>query len=492
MLLRSLKKLFTTNWHFVGVIVYFVLHGYLIHGDLIPLRDLFLLAGTLLLAGIILFGINLKVFRNPRKAGLFTSFLLVVILFYGVFQDFLTGIKAVHWLSRFLVFVPVCILVTVAVFIGLKLTKRLLNKLLLFVNVLLLLYILYDVVSLVWQLPVKEVPNALKGPHFSGCDTCSRPSVYLILLDEYMGDSALKQYFNYDNSAFNNYLLQEDFHIVKTPKSNYSVTMFSMASMLGMRYLTPRGNVTMYNHYAYDYALRGIRDNKVCVWFEDLGYRIVNYSPFYLRQKTAGYDTGLVPAEMSMLTSQTMWFRVGQYLPLFLAKKGIMTSLAQAQNDKYVADNESMIEQTLNDSKKEEKRPAFYYVHLTMPHHPYTFDSTGKRTVPYFLRKEPSLKEQDDDYLQFLVYTNKRMSVFISELKKNTGNNAVILLMSDHGFRFQDQIKPLSFQNFNAIYLPGKEYAGWYDGMTNVNQFRVLFNTLFHQQLPMLKDSIAQ
>jgi phosphoglycerol transferase MdoB-like AlkP superfamily enzyme len=112
--------------------------------------------------------------------------------------------------------------------------------------------------------------------------------------------------------------------------------------------------------------------------------------------------------------------------------------------------------------------------------------------VPYSLRKERSLKEQDGDYLQFLVYTNQRMSAFISGLKKNTGNNAVILLMSDHGFRFQDQVKPLSFLNFNAIYLPGKEYAGWYDGMTNVNQFRVLFNTLFHQQLPMLKDSIAK
>ena len=489
MLQDRLKKLLTTNWHFVWVVVYFSLHGYVIHGDMLPLRDLFLLTGGLLLLGIILFGIHLKIFRNQRKAGLFTSFLLVVILFYGVFQDLLSGFRPVHALSRFLVFVPLCILATVAVFIGLKLTRRLLNKPLLFINIVLILYILFDAASLIFHSPVKEVR---KENTFSSCDTCSRPSVYLVLLDEYMGNSALKQYFNYDNAAFQNYLLGEEFHIVKNPRSNYSTTMFSMASMLNMNYFNPRGAVSMYNHYAYDYGLKAIRDNEVCVQFEHLGYQIVNYSPFTLKQKQAGYDTGLIPDDISILTSQTIWYRMRQYLPAFLAKKGILTGLAQKKDDKYVADNESMIAQTLSDSRGRTTIPTFHYVHLTMPHHPYTFDSTGRRTVPYPLRKRVTKAESDQDYLQFLVYTNKRISAFISELKKNTGNKAVILVMSDHGLRFEDQHAKLAFQNFNAIYLPGKEYAGWYDGMTNVNQFRVLFNTLFHQQLPMLKDSIAK
>lgn len=492
MLQARLKKLLTTNWHFIGVIVYFILHGYAVHGDLLPLKDLFLLLGKLLMLGIVLFGICIKLFRDQRKAGLFTSFLLVISLFYGAFQDFLASTKVVHWLSHFLVLVPLCMLLAITVFIGLKLTRHLFNKLLLFINALLLLYILFDAGSVVIRSLNGNPSMPGKENRFSGCDTCNRPSVYLVLLDEYMGDTALKQYFKYDNSVFNNYLLQEEFHLVKRPASNYSVTMFSMASMLDMRYLTPRGAISMYNHYAYDDALKKIRDNEVCARFEKWGYRIVNYSPFHLTQAPAGYETGLVLAEISILTSQTIWHRLGQYLPAFLAKRGIMPSLAKEKDDKYATDNESMIEQTLRDSRKQEASPAFYYVHLTIPHHPYVFDSTGRRTVPGSLKKGDAKTETDQDYLQYLVYANKRISVFISQLKKNTGNKAVILLMSDHGYRAEkSDIPKLAFQNFNAIYLPGKEYKGWYDGITNVNQFRVLFNTLFHQEMPLLKDSLA-
>jgi hypothetical protein len=45
------------------------------------------------------------------------------------------------------------------------------------------------------------------------------------------------------------------------------------------------------------------------------------------------------------------------------------------------------------------------------------------------------------------------------------------------------------FMNLNAVYLPNHNYAGLYDSITNVNQFRAVFNNLFHVQLPLLKDS---
>lgn len=49
----------------------------------------------------------------------------------------------------------------------------------------------------------------------------------------------------------------------------------------------------------------------------------------------------------------------------------------------------------------------------------------------------------------------------------------------------------MPFYNLNAVYLPQKSYSGWYNGINNVNQFRVLLNTLFHQQMPLLADSIV-
>jgi hypothetical protein len=492
MLLAHLKRLLTTNWHFAGVIVYFILHGYVIRGDLLPLPDLFLYLGILLMGGLLLFGICYRLFgKDQRKAGLFTSCILVICLFFGVLQDYLMLTHQVAWLAKFRVLLPCLAGLVIVVFVALKITKRTLNKPLLFVNVLLAVYILFDAGILVFRSLTSDYPAPRPQLSFTACDTCKRPSVYLVLLDEYAGDTVLKHYFRYDNAAFKSFLGKEGFHIVKHPASNYQVTMFSISSMLNMCYLQPEGRISMYNHLAYNYALRGIRDNEVADRFEKMGYRISNLSPFSMRQEVAGYNPGLVPEKKDLLNSPTIWYRIAQYLPTFWKNIGAGDTWAIRKDDKLVAGNRSMMEGALALSLKPGNKPVFSYIHLTMPHQPYAFDSTGKRISPP--AGKPMQAMTDQHYLQYLVYTNKVISAFISELKKNTKNDAVILLMSDHGYRdaaIGDHARG-HFDNLNAVYLPGRQYQGWYDGMTNVNQFRVLFNTLFQQRLPMLKDSVV-
>jgi len=67
----------------------------------------------------------------------------------------------------------------------------------------------------------------------------------------------------------------------------------------------------------------------------------------------------------------------------------------------------------------------------------------------------------------------------------------VIMLLSDHGFRHPDRKidRRYDFMNLNAVYTPGKNYSLFSDSMSNVNQFRVLFNSCFGLKLPLLKDS---
>ena len=67
----------------------------------------------------------------------------------------------------------------------------------------------------------------------------------------------------------------------------------------------------------------------------------------------------------------------------------------------------------------------------------------------------------------------------------------IMMLVGDHGFRegINKEEHKYAFRNLNVIYLPRKEYKGFYDGISNVNQFRVIFNKEFAQHLPLLKDS---
>lgn len=491
MRLQSLKKLLTSDWHFVGVILFFILHGYVNHGNLLPLRELGWLWMRLLVAGLVVFALSKVIFKSSRKAGLFTSVLCIISLFFGVAQDFLASFQFLAPLSRLQVFLTIAAIILLLVFIILKRTKRQLNKPLIFINVLLAIYIVVDIATLPFSFTRDERRKAPAGNAQVQEGSYNKPSVYLVVLDEYMGTKALQDFFGYNNAWFENQLRQQGFHVVQHPASNYQTTIFSMASLLNMDYVKHPGKATIDNHYAYNKALTNIKDNEVCVIFERLGYRIANYSPFNVQQAAAGYSTGLLPDEAGLLTSQTIWYRVAKDLPAFLLRKGWAKWMTKKLDDHFVHSNAAMMRLALENSAAGDSIPTFNYLHLTMPHAPYAFDSTGKRNAPVAL-KSLTGAQANRNYLQYLVYANKTIGKFIENLHQRTKGKAVILLMSDHGYRFSRSAdRDLPYQNLNAVYLPGKQYAGFYDGMTNVNQFRVLFNTLYQQQLPLLKDSLV-
>ncbi|MFL5771613.1 MAG: sulfatase-like hydrolase/transferase, partial [Flavisolibacter sp.] len=134
-------------------------------------------------------------------------------------------------------------------------------------------------------------------------------------------------------------------------------------------------------------------------------------------------------------------------------------------------------------------KPKFIYTHLIMPHHPYFFDSAGQLTNDSLLFD--SYKLNRNAYIGYLQYSNNKFLSLIDYIKEKSPKPPVIMLMSDHGFHeFSEEVdKKYHFMNLDAIFSPSGNYKGFYDGMTPVNQFRVLFNGMFQQRLPLLKDS---
>jgi hypothetical protein len=132
-------------------------------------------------------------------------------------------------------------------------------------------------------------------------------------------------------------------------------------------------------------------------------------------------------------------------------------------------------------------KPKFVYAHFLMPHFPHILNEEGQFN-------DPKLQYSQDTYLGYLKYCNQRIVPVIDKILSSSTTPPIILLMSDHGFRgFSNTANPkYFFMNLNAIYLPDQNYNAWYDGMSNVNQFRVLFNQEFNQQLPLVKDTSIQ
>jgi hypothetical protein len=98
-------------------------------------------------------------------------------------------------------------------------------------------------------------------------------------------------------------------------------------------------------------------------------------------------------------------------------------------------------------------------------------------------------------YLDQVKYASKLLIELVNYIKKISNNKAVIILQGDHGFKSwpgEENFEEKAFENLNAVYLPDENYTGYYDGVSPVNTFRLLFNHYFHTNYELLPDKSIQ
>jgi hypothetical protein len=488
------KKISGIGFYVFLIPVFFVLHGALENFGFVGLRDCFFLLLSYLLAAIVIFLMGGLLFRNPLKASLFTAFLLSFYLFFGALIDFFKA--HIPFLSHYSVLMPLFLISTVLIVLYLKKTKKELYKITFFLNILLIIYLLFDTASLIWKWsqPDKDQLAIYGGDlknNYTACADCKDPDIYFLLFDEYASTSSLKETYHFDNSAMDSFLVQHGFSLQQNSHSNYNITPFSMASMLNMNYLSGVKNEDTLSIYNTAHCIKLIRNNEVIRYLSSRNYEIINYSIFDLAGNPSLVESTLLPVKTRLITDQTLYNRlvrdigwhlyIGKFEIKWLTKNIIYSSL---HNDNL------LLESVKEESRKKTARPRFVYTHISMPHYPFYYDANLE------LRKEQDLVDDMDpghvdSYLKYLPYTNKNIRELIDTIQRNTNFSAVIMLMGDHGYRTEIVGKDSShyYKNLNAIYLPAKDYHQFPDNLIGVNQFRVLFNSLYHQQLPLLRDS---
>ena len=466
--------------------LFFVLHGFVENAAYMSLRNCFgLLLVYLLIAGV-LYGLLYLFYRSPVKAALALAVLQAVSFFFGAVQDLLA--LRLPFLNKYSILLPLFAILLAATLVWLKKTSRKLVSVTLFLNILLLIYLLIDGTKafLLATTQTRErlavaTPFTLKTPP---CDTCSYPDVYLLLMDEYASTASLKKYYGYDNSRLDSFLRDKGFHIQNKSHSNYHSTSFSMASILNMSYLTGLGadNVATINDYAACGNL--VRNSSVIRQLVSQGYDIVNYSIFDLEGEPSDVNLHLLPVKANLISGQTLWARLRRDLGAKIYTMPVPVIKQQAYQVRD--DNDRFIEGVEKQSRIHLKRPRFIYTHLEMPHRPYYYNKEGK------LKEPKELETGAQPYLDYLPYTNGVIKRMVTAIQQNTNNSAVIILMGDHGVREAAPGDPGNihdFQNLNAIFFPDRNYDLLYDSISGVNQFRVVLSKLFRQNIPLLKDS---
>ncbi len=363
------------------------------------------------------------------------------------------------------------------------------NKLCLYLNLLLLIYCIYDGGSIVYKLIQPKEQANYQPINFDTTVVKLKPNVYLLLFDEYPGYKSLKDSFGFSNDALYQFLESKSFKILPT-FSNYNMTFYSMASMLNMQYIN-KPFIPLKNTMENDQQrLREIKSAKAVQYFVAMGYSFINYSIFDILDKPSVKGNSFVVSQATLITNKIFFNKllhdIGWNFINGRLKLPYLNYMAMHEDR-----NNKFIEKKLLENKPNPNLPPqFIYAHFNMPHPPIYYDSIGN-----YLPIETFFKEDNyfdkSKFLAQLKYTNSKIKNLVTTICTNDPA-AIVIVMSDHGYRGYKNtsiIEPLLFDNICAVHLPDKNYMNVKGKWSNVNFFRYLFNCEFNQKIPFLSDS---
>ena len=308
------------------------------------------------------------------------------------------------------------------------------------------------------------------------------PDIYYIILDGYGRSDVLKNEYGYDNSDFLNALRALGFYVANCSQSNYAQTQLSLTSSLNFNYVDALS----------DRYIPGMDDRTGLDAF--IKHSVVRESLEASGYTTVAFATGFIGTELTdanyFLGPQQTQGQLNEFE--YLLVQTTFARLIQDRNSLTAEDSGSELfrERTLFildklDKLSYIKGPKFVFVHLVIPHPPYVFGPTGGPVQPSAVGTTRS--EQDGlHYRDQAIYISSRMMEIVPKIIANSTRPPVIVIQGDHGPTIPSGPQQ-RMRNLSVYYLPGVD-APLYSTITPVNTFRMIFNTYFGQNLPLLED----
>ena len=425
-------------------------------------------------------------FRSVRMSALMTFAFLLFFYFTGDLKTWLSQkLPGSIWQSYNFILV-IMVLALLIIFFRLKKTKSSMRQAFFIINIAMILFITADLMQLLFAgnkgkfrtTPVPENQLAV-------CDTCSRPDIYYIVFDAYASTKHLVNHYGYSNLPLEENLKSKGFTITPYSRSNYNYTAFSIGSVLNMNYIENVDTIRKTYDRIYLQALKLVHNNRVFSFLQKENYRIFNHSLFDIKSFPATLKKVDPWGIREAFDQYNLFFKlnmdIGYHLP------GTIKNII-GKNAFYVnsPENRDRIDSTvyhhlLKSAKLEIPEPKFVYAHFLKPHPPFFHDSLGKSL--------PSTITGREAYIQQVAYVNRMIEKITDSLLAYTRRPLVIVIQGDHGYSYETAVKkPAAFSNLNAIYFSNRDYSLFSDSVTNVNTFRIVFNTFFKTRLEILPD----
>lgn len=474
--------------------LFFIVHAYVRFAGLLDMKEV-IMGFLKITAGLLFFFFCLKlVWKDTGKAAITTVLFGIAYLFFGDIKYTLSQLPLFRVVSHYKTFVPLLLFLLILFVYKIHRSKQL-TRTTFFLNALFIIYIVIDVAS--WLSPDGKKTGIFQTELKQTEQTNhKKPNIYYILLDCYPSPGYQQEMLGISNNYLDSSLSAKGFYVVKDSRSNYSNTAFSMASTLGLNYLTNLDTVNRMGAYHYNRSMAIVKGSVFIKAIQHSGYSIYNLSIFDLAGHPALRKNHFLSASgtqllfyntmLSCLQRDLLW-QINQVNKKRAAAKKLAESkkffAPQKEYNLRLLDSLSRFQPADNGNQ-----PFFLYAHLEMPHFPYFFDENGNPYSDEAIYTD-SLITDKKKFAGYISYTNKKAEELVTSILKRSGGNDIIIIQSDHNIADMDwSRKNDAFRNYSAFYFPDRDYKQLYAGMSNVNTFRVILNKYFGQQLPLLPD----
>ena len=438
---------------------------------------------------LIVFFILKLILKDSNKAALIVSIGLVLFFTYGHFYNIIKGFTILDeniGRHRYII-IPFILGIIIPIYfiIKSKINFQNITKIVNGISIVLVVLVLINITIF----GITEI-ESYSTIHYEPSDdpielqnTHNTPDVYYIILDEYGGPETMK-YLNYDNSQFYEFLKEKKFIISEKSTSNYPMTHFSIPSTMNMEYVNDLSNILGKDSKTYLPLREMLYNSQVIKNFKSLGYDIVIF------------ESGFVPSKNFVLVDDIICHEEGEIDSILfdtITRTSIIGYFVERHEEGKIRDRINCAFSEIKTIGNNKDEPIFAFVHMLIPHPPNVFGPNGEAVIP----GNPISSEIWDEkiaYIDQVKFVNKEIVKVIEKIL-DENEKSIIIIQSDHGSGFDvdwknpDESMVLQrLSILNAYYVPEISENQFYENITPVNSFRIIFNDYFNGSYKILED----
>lgn len=426
--------------------------------------------------------------KEGSKAALFTAIFMIIFMNYMVIQRLVN--KVLPFLSYLLFFIAV-VAIMIFVFRSIRKSEADLYSWCCIIAIVCGCLVVFNgLMAIPKVIEERKTEKSVDVKQYA-VNRENTNNVYYYIFDEYGGYENLKHYYNYDNSPFYDYLIDEGFSISKNTHNREGIlTRDIVPNILNLEYVT---DVNKLEKQCLDYL-----DQPVLYrFYEDMGYQInmINHDNYLLSNgcnELSDYDGSARKNETREMLEKILENSAFDFIDLKIRRQ-----YKHKIEDEKVENIQVVIDDLKNAYKYAQDQPTFTIGYIQLPHNPFIFKKDGSISSDKLYNQW----NEKDKYIEQLEYTNSLIKEIVTNIKKNDPK-ATIVFQSDHGARYpyfcmveyksdqyNEKLETEMMQNtLNCVYNGEDGPVVKISGLSAINTWRKILNTNYGTDYEMLDE----